>query len=253
MAGRDPKQTDRWEWHRNYETPGTPLQIRTEVVHRRVREFLDSRGPGLVRILSPCAGQGRELLPVIAGHPRRSDVRARLVELDPRNVAGACDAVSGLRLDWNVEIVCSDSSVTDAYVGAVPADLVVLCGVFGWIDDTDVQNTVEVLPELCAAGATVVWTLQPAQLDRTAPIRGWFEESGFREQSFESPALDASWVGRQPLRGHRPAAEAWRAPVHLPNRRARGDAGMNGASALVGIYRQCYVGLAELISEGRCR
>lgn len=195
MAGEPRVETDWWEWHEAYDIPGSRLQVRTEIVHRRIRDCLDWSAPGLIRILSPCAGQGRELLPVIAGHPRRSDVRARLVELDPRNVAGACDAVSGLRLDWNVEIVCSDSSVTDAYVGAVPADLVVLCGVFGWIDDEDARNTIRLLPELCAAGATVVWTLQPAQLDRTAPIRGWFGETGFREHSFESAGIDAAWVG----------------------------------------------------------
>jgi hypothetical protein len=195
MADTDSPQSDWWEWHRLYDTPGSPLQIRTEVVHRRIREFLDSRGPGIIRIVSPCAGQGRELVPVIAEHPRRPDVRARLVELDPRNVAEACDRVEGLRLDWNVEVVCADASVTDAYAGAVPADLVVMCGIFGCIDDADAQHTVELLPELCAAGATVVWTLQPTQLKRTASIRRWFEESGFREQSFESPALEASWVG----------------------------------------------------------
>jgi hypothetical protein len=190
-----PKQTDWWEWHRQYDTPGSPLQIRTVVVHRRIREFLDSRGPGLVRIVSPCAGQGRELLPVIASHPRRPEVRARLVELDARNVADACDAVEALRLDWNVDVVRADASVTDAYTGAVPADLVVMCGIFGCIDDADAQNTVELLPGLCASDATVVWTLQPEQIERAEQIRLWLEESGFREQSFESPRSDASWVG----------------------------------------------------------
>jgi hypothetical protein len=194
MVDTDSSQADWWEWHRQYDIPGSPLQIRTEVVRRRIREFLDSRGPGLVRIVSLCAGQGRELLPVIAEHSRRSDVRARLVELDPRNVAEACDSVEALRLDWNVEVVCADASVTDAYAGAVPADLVVMCGIFCCIDDADAHNAVQLLPELCAAGATVVWTLQPTQLERTAAIRRWFEESGFREQSFESPGLDASWV-----------------------------------------------------------
>jgi hypothetical protein len=32
------------------------------------------------------AGQERDLLPVLAEHPRPVDVTARLVELDPRNV-----------------------------------------------------------------------------------------------------------------------------------------------------------------------
>jgi hypothetical protein len=196
MADTHSEKPDWWDWHLAYDVPGSTLQLRTEIVHRHIRNFLDSRDPrSPIRIVSPCAGQGRELLPVIAGHPRRSDVRARLVELDPRNVADACDAVSELRLDWNVDIVCGDAAVTDAWFGAVPADLVVLCGVLGCIDDGDAQQTIRALPELCGAGATVVWTLQPMQLARMREIRGWFEEAGFTERAFESPGLDASWVG----------------------------------------------------------
>jgi hypothetical protein len=196
MADTDLEKQDWWEWHLAYDEPGSRLWLRTQTVHRRIRDFLDSREPGsTVRIVSPCAGQGRELLPVVAAHPRRADVRARLVELDPRNVAAACDAISELRLDWNVEIVCGDASVTDVWVGAVPADLVVLCGVLGCIDDGDAQNTIAALPQLCGQDATVVWTLQPLQLERTRELRGWFEEAGFAEQYFESPGLDASWVG----------------------------------------------------------
>jgi hypothetical protein len=41
---------------------------------------------GEVRLISLCAGQGRDLIGVLTGHPRRDDVRARLVELDERNV-----------------------------------------------------------------------------------------------------------------------------------------------------------------------
>jgi hypothetical protein len=167
----------------------------TELVSGRIAEALDSHAPGRVRILVPCAGRADMVLPVIAEHPRRADVRARLVEGDPHNVADACDAVTALRLDWNVEVVCADASVTDAYAGAEPADLVVLCGIFGRIGDADARNTVEILPGLCAAGATVVWTLQPVETGRAAPIRRWFDESGFREQSFESPFAEASSVG----------------------------------------------------------
>jgi hypothetical protein len=195
MADTERKPRDWWLWHQDYDVPGSPLHRRTEVVHRRVRAFLDSCGSGPVQIVSACAGQGRELLPVLAAHPRRTDVRARLVELDPRNVAAACEAVSELRLDWNVEIVCGDASVTDAYVGAVPADLVLLCGVFGCISRDDVRSTIGYLPELCAAGATVIWSCQRGKPDRRQPIRTSFDQAGFREETLESPDAEASWVG----------------------------------------------------------
>ena len=40
-----------------------------------------------MRAISVCAGQGTDLLGVLADHPRAGDVRGRLVELDPRNTA----------------------------------------------------------------------------------------------------------------------------------------------------------------------
>lgn len=45
------------------------------------------------------------------------------------------------------------------YADAVPADLVLLCGIFGNIPDADVQATVRAAPQLCAPGAEVVHIL----------------------------------------------------------------------------------------------
>lgn len=47
-----------------------------------------------------CAGQGRDLIDVLSGHPRRAEVTARLVELEPRNAAAARQraAAAGLPL-----------------------------------------------------------------------------------------------------------------------------------------------------------
>ena len=76
-----------WErWHDAYE-PGGRLEGRLACVQERIRELLDERPPGPIHVVSMCAGQGRDLLPVLSTHPRRDDVSARLVELDPRNVA----------------------------------------------------------------------------------------------------------------------------------------------------------------------
>jgi hypothetical protein len=73
-------------WHDRYDED-SPLARRLVVVQERIRELLDRAPAGPIRVVSICAGQGRDLLPVIASHARRDDVRARLVELDPRNVA----------------------------------------------------------------------------------------------------------------------------------------------------------------------
>ena len=71
-----------------------------------------------------------------------------------------------------------------AYAGAVPADIVLACGIFGNITDDDIHNTVAHLPSLCAPNATVIWTRGTFAPDLTPTIRVWFMEAGFTELDF---------------------------------------------------------------------
>jgi hypothetical protein len=158
------------------------LQRRLAIVQRNIRSAVDACGPGPIRVVSICAGQGRDLLGAIDGHPRGGDVRARLVELDPRNCNAARAAAP-----TGVEVVAGDASDTSAYLGAVPADLVLACGVFGNISEDDIRRTIQTLPSLCAHGATVIWTRHRRPPDRTDEVRQMFGESGFDEVAFESP------------------------------------------------------------------
>ena len=178
-----------WErWHEGYDE-GSPLHARLVCVQERIRELLDRSAEGPIRIVSVCAGQGRDLLPVVAGHPRREDVKARLVELDPRNVSATREAARAQSLA--VEIVEGDAALLSAYEGAVPAEVVLACGVFGNIGDGDVERTIAHLPMLCAARAAVVWTRGPSEPDLRPAIRGWFAEHGFEEEFFR--AEPAAW------------------------------------------------------------
>ena len=80
-------------------------------------------------------------------------------------------------------------------MGAVPADLVIACGVFGNISDRDVEATVRAMPSLCSQGGTVIWTRHRYAPDLTPAIRRWFAEVGFAEQAFTSPGVDSFAVG----------------------------------------------------------
>jgi hypothetical protein len=77
------------DWHDLYDVADSSPARRLRVVRRRVAEALDAVPAGPVTVVSMCAGQGRDLLGVLVEHPRRGDVRALLVELDPRNAAVA--------------------------------------------------------------------------------------------------------------------------------------------------------------------
>lgn len=175
------------EWHQDYADPESALGRRLVVVQTQIRAMLDQSPPGPIRAIGVCAGQGHDLIGALAAHPRRHDLTARLVELDAHNVALARRAaqVAGLH---GIEPVIGNASVTDAYHGAVPADLILLCGVFGNISEADIANTISHIPQLSAAHATVIWTRHRHPPDLTPFIREAFDHAGFDELAFaDSP------------------------------------------------------------------
>ena len=177
--------TDWVKWHAEYEDPTSRLSQRLREVQRQLVAMLDRAPDGPIRIISACAGQGHDVIPVVAEHARRDDVTARLVEFDPqlaqlgRDIAGP-----------NIEVVTGDASCTDAFAGCVPANIAVFCGIFGNVSDDDIHHTINVLPSLLAADGEVIWTRHTAEPDLTPTIRSWFAEAGFAEMAFvRSPTL----------------------------------------------------------------
>ena len=182
-------------WHRSYEDPDSALSTRLRLVQDGVREVLDQHPPGPIQVVSICAGQGRDVIDVVAGHPRQSDVRARLVELDPELVAFARERAAAAGVADQVEVVQGDASLAGSYAGAVPADLVLVCGVFGNISDGDIRSVVGMMPSFCCVGGTVIWTRHRRPPDLTPSVRDWFAEAGFVEKSFVAPAPYVLGVG----------------------------------------------------------
>jgi hypothetical protein len=175
---------DDWnDWHRGYDDPSSELAMRMSAVQSQVREVVDAVPPGPVTVVSLCGGQGRELVGALAPHPRRAEVRGRLVELDPQNAA---EAHRGLELgEVAIEVVNGDASQSDAYAGLPPVDLVVASGVWGHLDEEDQRRTIGFLRQLCVAGAAVVWTgFRRGGPERIARLRATFREEGFDEELF---------------------------------------------------------------------
>lgn len=178
-SGRD------WlDWHAAYDQPGSTLSWRLGVIQDRIRQTLDRLPAGPIRAISLCAGQGRDLIGALVGHPRAIDVSAQLVELDPDLVEFARRSARGADLP-GIEVVTRDASETSAYVRAVPAQLILACGIFGNITDADVKATVRQLPSLAAPEATVIWTRHRCPPDLTVHIRSWFADDGFEEVAFD--------------------------------------------------------------------
>ena len=174
-----PRLRDYVAWHDAYADPTSSLSARLRQVQAEIADWLD-RTPGPVRVLSSCAGQGHDILGVL--EERRDDrerVSGALIELDPTNAAVARDWITRLGVD--LQVVEADAGTTSAYVGLVPADLVLLSGIMGNISAADIERLVHTARQLCAPHATVLWTRGAQDPDLGPDIRRWFSEAGFEE------------------------------------------------------------------------
>lgn len=186
------------EWHQEYDDPTSRLSQRLGYVQQRLREAIDSSPPGPIRVISVCAGQGRDVVGVLERHERAGEVHAVLVELDAHNAdaARAGAAAAGL---GGVAVLQADAALTAVYRDAVPADVLLLCGIFGNVSDEDIDYTVRNASRLCAPGATVLWTRGRWEPDLTPAIRRWFNASGFEELAFDSDGPNGFSVGTNRL------------------------------------------------------
>jgi len=185
-------------WHTAYDDPSSSLSTRLRLVRGHLARALDEAPAGPVRLVSLCAGQGLDVLGVLPEHPRRRDVSAVLVESDPHNAALARRGAGEAGLS-QVEVRTADAARVDNYADALPARVLLLCGIFGNVSEGDIQRTAQAAPALCAPGATVIWTRHRRPPDLTPRIREWLRTAGFEEVAFDAPdtgALTGVGVGR---------------------------------------------------------
>ncbi len=141
----------------------------------------------------------------LRGHPRRDDVAAVLVESDPRNAELARHHAADAGLP-QVDVRQADASQPRHFADALPADVLLLCGIFGNVSAGDIERTVMAAPGLCSAGATVIWTRHRRAPDVTPYVRAWFTAAGFDEVVFDALATSTlTAVGVNRLR-HVPSA-----------------------------------------------
>jgi hypothetical protein len=186
VGGAERNGTDWLAWHEPYEDPGSPLSRRLRIIQDHIVRWLDSRPGETVTVLSVCAGQGRDLIEVLGRRADSGRVRATLLERDQRNVRAARDAADHAGLA-GVDVRVADAGDLASYRDAVPADLILMVGVFGNIGELDIRTTITALPELCRPAATVVWTRTRRPPDRTGAIRTWLSAAGFTEDAFHAP------------------------------------------------------------------
>jgi Methyltransferase domain len=180
-------------WHRDYDDPSSSLSRRLLAVRTQLAGLLAHRRPGRpVRLLSLCAGDGRDAIPVLAESVR--PVEACLVELDPALASAAREAASSAGLEVDVRV--GDAGLVSTFADRLPVDVLMLCGVFGNVGDSDVERTVAACRGMVAAGGAVVWTRGRGTSDDPAErVRRVFLAAGFDEVAFVAPPEATYRVG----------------------------------------------------------
>ncbi len=160
--------------------------MRLDLVQGHLADALTSAAVGPVRLVSLCAGQAHDVIGVLPGHPRRDDVTAVLVEsgADIADQARRRAAIAGLA---GVQVRQADAGLVASYADTLPADVLLLCGIFGNISDDDIRRTTRAAAVMCRPGGTVIWTRHRREPDLTPQIRAWFAAAGFAEIAFDSP------------------------------------------------------------------
>jgi hypothetical protein len=169
-------------------------QLRLAAVQEHLSERLDAAPAGPVRIISICAGDGRDLLGVLEAHHRRNDVTAWLIEQSSQSVIAGSARLTSLGLDSAVRFLHADATLYATYQAIAPADIVLLCGVWGHVPVHERTRVIRALACVCKSGGTVIWSRSVAkglgQLDQI--------QSLFRAPSWERIGLtltpDKSWA-----------------------------------------------------------
>jgi len=191
-------------WHDRYNDPASDLSWRLSRVQQHIEQFLDQR-EGPVRILSVCSGDGRDLLEVLAAREDTGRITATLLELHPVLADRARATAASVAPEADVAVRAVDAGNSDAYVGAVPADLVLLIGIMGNISDRDVQALIAAAAQFCRPDAHVVWSRGRDTSDINDDLRAWFATAGFIEVDYAAletgsrPALGLMRYGGGPV------------------------------------------------------
>jgi hypothetical protein len=187
---------DWFEWHDLYNTE-PKLQQRLEIVRKYISYSLDNSPVRPIRVVSICAGDGRDLLGTLANHPRAKDVYARLVELNPQLVERGRATIESLGLTKQIEFINGDATSSANYEGAVPADIVIVCGVLGNLaDQNELNRLLGNLSFLSRKGAFILWTRGHSNgVAYSETVRKYFGEFGFEEINFQLTATRDMAVG----------------------------------------------------------
>jgi hypothetical protein len=119
------------------------------------------------------------------------------VELDSRLVECGRAAAESTELKEQLEFVNGDATLSSVYEGIVPAELVLVCGVFGNVPETELPRLIQSLGFLCKSEGFMIWTRDLSENGdhRLGLVRELLRDSAFEEVSFQITSIGNMGVG----------------------------------------------------------
>lgn len=133
-------------------------QWRLALVKEHLSTALVEAPPGDVRILSICAGDGRDVISTLEEHPRRGDATAQLVELDPTSAHDAERTAARAGLGDQIHVLNADATDFATYQGIAPAEIVLACGVWGHVPPQERGKFIDAAARLSTPHGCLIWT-----------------------------------------------------------------------------------------------
>ncbi len=125
---------------------------------------------------------------------RRHDVSAWLIEQDRRSVLDGTRRAAHFGLANIVTFLNGDATDYATYQRIAPADIVLMCGVWGHVPTLERVPLVRALTALCKARGVVIWTRGISKgLERLHEIQSMFATSSW-EQGRVSFTSDKKWA-----------------------------------------------------------
>jgi hypothetical protein len=170
------------KWHRSYDTSSS-MKARLELVQSQISSCLIEVLPGPIRVISICAGDGRDIIGTLKNHSRRGDVHVRLIELNAELVEAGRRAAQFNGLVDQIEFFHGDATKSKAYRGSIPAEMVLACGVFGNVRTKHFPHLIGTLCSLCHSGSFLIWTrvLSRDGFQKVEKVRELLQRAAFEE------------------------------------------------------------------------
>ena len=132
------------QWHELYKS-NLPLRIRLKLVQSQLKRALNKASDGPVTILSLFAGDARDLSGVLSRHARAKDVSAYLIECNSDLVEAGRKKFDDLGLGDQVDFRVADATDPTSYDDIPPADIVLVCGMLGFVTSETTLDLVRAL------------------------------------------------------------------------------------------------------------